>query len=82
MWQDEPLLNRVSKGKRGSRNTRRLDENEVCDNEQSDNFEKPRTGSSLDEKLRTGGSLGCALGCDLSGREFETPAGPTVRVFK
>ena len=31
---------------------------------------------------RTGGSLGCALGCDAGGREFETPTGPTLRVFK
>ena len=25
---------------------------------------------------------GCALGCDVGGREFETPTGPTLRVFK
>ena len=31
---------------------------------------------------RTGGSLGCAPGCDAEGREFETPTGPTLRVFK
>ena len=29
-----------------------------------------------------GGSLGCAQGCDTGGREFETPTGPTLRVFK
>ena len=33
-------------------------------------------------ELRTGGSLGRAPGCDARGREFETPAGPTLRVFK
>ena len=27
-------------------------------------------------------SLGCAPGCDAGGREFETPTGPTLRVFK
>ena len=31
---------------------------------------------------RTGGSLGCAPGCDAGGREFVTPTGPTLRVFK
>ena len=31
---------------------------------------------------RTVGSLGCAPGCDAGGREFETPTGPTLRVFK
>ena len=31
---------------------------------------------------RTGSSLGCAPGCDAGGREFETPTGPTLRVFK
>ena len=31
---------------------------------------------------RTGGSFGCARGCDAGGREFETPTGPTLRVFK
>ena len=59
MWQEEPLRNRESKDKRESRDTRRLDENEVSDNKQSDKYEKPRTRSSLDEKPRTGGSLGC-----------------------
>jgi len=29
-----------------------------------------------------GGSLGCAPGCDAGGREFETPTGPTLKVFK
>ena len=24
----------------------------------------------------------CAPGCDAGGREFETPTGPTLRVFK
>ena len=33
-------------------------------------------------KTRTGSSLGCAPGCDAGGREFETPTGPTLRVFK
>ena len=33
-------------------------------------------------KPRNGGSLGCAPGCDAEGREFETPTGPTLRVFK
>ena len=28
------------------------------------------------------GSFGCAPGCDAGGREFETPTGPTLRVFK
>ena len=32
--------------------------------------------------LCTGCSFGCALGCDAGGREFETPTGPTLRVFK
>ena len=32
--------------------------------------------------VRTGVSLGCAPGCDAGGREFETPTGPTLRVFK
>ena len=27
-------------------------------------------------------SLGCALGCHAGGREFETPTGPTLTVFK
>ena len=31
---------------------------------------------------RTGSSLGCASGCDAGGCEFETPTGPTLRVFK
>ena len=31
---------------------------------------------------RTGGSLGCAPGCDAGGREFETPTGPTLGFFK
>ena len=31
---------------------------------------------------RTGDSLGCAPGCDAGGREFETPTGPTLGVFK
>ena len=31
---------------------------------------------------RTGGSLGCAPGWDTEGCEFETPTGPTLRVFK
>jgi len=31
---------------------------------------------------RTGGSLGCAPGCDAGGREFVTPTGPILRVFK
>ena len=31
---------------------------------------------------RTGGSLGCAPGCDAGGHEFETSTGPTLRVFK
>ena len=30
----------------------------------------------------TGGSLGCAPGCDAGGREFETSTGPTLMVFK
>jgi len=32
--------------------------------------------------ISTGGSLGCAPGCDAEGREFGTPTGPTLRVFK
>ena len=40
MWQEEPLRNRVSKGKGESRNTRRLDEKEVSDNEASGKAEK------------------------------------------
>ena len=36
----------------------------------------------LSHKPRTGCSLGCAPGCDAGGREFETPTGPTLRVFK
>ena len=30
----------------------------------------------------TGSSLGCAPGCYTEGRAFETPTGPTLRVFK
>ena len=30
----------------------------------------------------TGGALGCAPGCDAGSREFETPTGQTLRVFK
>jgi len=33
-------------------------------------------------KTISGFQLGCALVSDAGGREFETPTGPTLRVFK
>ena len=33
-------------------------------------------------KQCTGSSIGCAPGCYAGGREFETPTGPTLRIFK
>ena len=53
MWQVEPLRNRVFKGKGESRNTRRLDKNEVSDNEPSDKDEK-HTFSLTTNFLRVG----------------------------
>ena len=34
------------------------------------------------DQITTGSSLGCSPGCDAGGCEFETPTGPTLRVFK
>ena len=48
MWQGERLRNRVSNGKRESRNTRRLNENEVSDNEPTDKDEKHIPSRSLE----------------------------------
>ena len=41
-----------------------------------------RMNRALVVQSRTGGSLGCAPGCDAGGREFETPIGPTLREEK
>ena len=52
MWQVEPLRNRVSKGKRESRNTRRLDENEVSDKEPSNKDVKHTFSLSTKQSLK------------------------------
>ena len=41
-----------------------------------------RMNRALVAQPRTGGSLGCAPGCDTGGRGFETPTGPTLREEK
>ena len=52
MWQVESLRNRVSKGKGESRNTRRLDKNEVSDNEPSDKDEKHTFSLTTKQSLK------------------------------
>ena len=53
MWQEEPLPNRVSKGRRESRNTRRLDENEVSDNEPRDKDKKHTFSLTAKQSLKS-----------------------------